>query len=200
MPSRGITTRPSGFNPRACERRELEGNPARRPLNSFQSTRLREARNIGGAGWLTYSRFNPRACERRELLVAGCFGAVTRFNPRACERREYSSRIYRVYLTFQSTRLREARIHSWSHRCDERGFNPRACERREKNFVLVCCNLVVSIHAPARGANRARYRHTAGRPFQSTRLREARRHCYIQRKWIRRFNPRACERREGDSL
>ena len=78
----------TGFNPRACVRRDLGYAAHRRPQTGF----------------------NPRACVRRDRDAMLSRLSIQSFNPRACVRRDTRSAPWCVTGTmFQSTRLREAR-------------------------------------------------------------------------------------------
>ena len=125
----------------------------------------------------------------------------------------------RLLTRFQSTRPRGARrCHAASPTCPA-CFNPRAREGRDSREngkslpILVSIHapargatwqadawyhfVMVSIHAPARGAT-ANQRGFRGRfLFQSTRPRGARRRGQPRHNNIRSFNPRAREGRDG---
>ena len=73
-------------------------------------------------------------------------------------------------------RAREGRdVFAWRLKRFPARFNPRAREGRDAERKLFLRNLVVSIHAPARGATFLQPCAAAGAVFQSTRPRGARR-------------------------
>ena len=166
------------FNPRALARRD--------------SRRLLQALTRANC-------FNPRALARRDATIAVRVRAIaTCFNPRALARRDckrnwivwvcvvsihaplrgatkFVSVIWAIYL-FQSTRPCEAR-QPVSPEVEKElcSFNPRALARRDPVDGGGQVPVVVSIHAPLRGATRGWKRIYAARAmFQSTRPCEAR--------------------------
>ena len=163
-----------GFNPRACGRRDNfvaedtqqyavsihapAGGATRHKTNTpppvwFQSTRLREARPSSASGVMRVKRFNPRACGRRDHRGIKSCQMKLCFNPRACGRRDFKViPLVTIKQTFQSTRLREARLKWWIPSLWVSGFNPRACGRRDTCHFTVGAKKRVSIHAPAGGA------------------------------------------------
>src|SRR5690606_19974789 len=120
----------SGFNPRACVRRDVYPLTTSATRGLFQSTRLREARPTGALVQYGSNVFqSTRLREARRLACIGATGPGRSFNPRACVRRDWLlAERMRVTSRFQSTRLREAR---------------RATEPVKRKWVPV------SIHAPA---------------------------------------------------
>ena len=76
------------------------------------------------------------------------------------------------------------------------GFNPRAREGRDLVLPIVWTQMLVSIHAPARGATTYHLCQQTYHVFQSTRPRGARPKLYCKTIVIVRFNPRAREGRD----
>ncbi len=123
----------TGFNPRACGRRDICSIAYLTPAISF----------------------NPRACGRRdrshEVKIRppeGEWFQSTRL--REARRFEMITRPY--WSKFQSTRLREARHHHLLKSLLFLCFNPRACGRRDDLHGGIKASCRVSIHAPAGGA------------------------------------------------
>ena len=148
----------------------------------------------------TPTRFNPRAREGRDMRSSKKKEHYARFNPRAREGRDTTRpRNSGGAWKFQSTRPRGARrtdsgalVHAL--RC----FNPRAREGRDFfSRANRCGILLVSIHAPARGATRDAPRRRRTARFQSTRPRGARPRRTDAPPTPTRFNPRAREGRDA---
>ena len=144
------------FNPRAREGRDSGATSTTRATCWFQSTRPRGARPAHGTGgWESGMRFNPRAREGRDRYLSAWRQRLEQFQstrPRGARRLPPPDHLGADM--FQSTRPRGARRNPWrlAWRSGS-GFNPRAREGRD----LICeigwtRQLVVSIHAPARGA------------------------------------------------
>ena len=166
------TSSARSFNPRARTgrdrgRRRIE---ARRGVSIHAPAR--------GATPMTYLpsgsivSFNPRARTGRDLATATSMARVCRFNPRARTGRDrliLSTSV--VASLFQSTRPHGARLaQSVATPAESRFQSTRPHGARPVRIDVAVGLLVVSIHAPARGATRARP--------SSTRT-------------IRSFNPRA---------
>ena len=158
----------------------------------FQSTRPRGARpTSSSAGW-----------------------PIRSFNPRAHAGRDTSPRTTDAETAFQSTRPRGARPAATCEQTSAASFNPRAHAGRDLDAAAAAGALIVSIHAPTRGATRAgrtrcrarccfNPRAHAGRDispfrsrataalFQSTRPRGARLSLLTTSSTLTSFNPRA---------
>jgi len=125
-----------GFNPRPCARGDRWNWGFGLVNVQFQSTPLREGRQEVKA----YS-----------IQMEALFQST----PLREGRHVYAGDLYPVAM-FQSTPLREGR------RCSEMeplqvdgGFNPRPCARGDfNNAQFINTPIIVSIHAPARGATR----------------------------------------------
>ena len=101
-------------------------------------------------------------------------------------------------IKFQSTRPRGARLSGNAWPLHSRSFNPRAREGRDfRRFMRSLSFVLVSIHAPARGATCVGASILYFEEFQSTRPRGARRSCSSsKRRSFNSFNPRAREGRD----
>ena len=97
---------------------------------------------------------------------------------------------------FQSTRPRGARRSGLQSSEQAESFNPRAREGRDRHGAGAYRKLIVSIHAPARGATSAKRVILSFAAFQSTRPRGARRLTASRPKDKESFNPRAREGRD----
>ena len=93
---------------------------------------------------------------------------------------------------------RGATVVSWFYLWCVR-FNPRAHERRDRISSLRSMTKRVSIHAPTRGATLTVGRQKDSKMFQSTRPREARLAVFWIPVVLLCFNPRAHERRDGNT-
>ena len=100
--------------------------------------------------------------------------------------------------SFQSTPLREGRRLGRESMFSQNRFNPRPCERGDGMAYRVGGRVLVSIHAPARGATKVARLMAADFAFQSTPLREGRRTNLNFNPAKQSFNPRPCER--GDQV
>ena len=97
--------------------------------------------------------FNPRAREGRDLSGWLARNHDAGFNPRAREGRDCSMRFSETILSCFNPRAREGRDTAGVFRRRlSRRFNPRAREGRDDANELNARELLVSIHAPARGA------------------------------------------------
>ena len=147
----------------------------------------------------TSPRFNPRAREGRDAKAQQQGAAIEAFQstrPRGA--RLYEDHIPVAYVLFQSTRPRGARL------CDDDckireagGFNPRAREGRDLLRELFRGGVVVSIHAPARGATARERALNLIRIRFNPRAREGRDECSEYVGGVcPGFNPRAREGRD----
>jgi len=181
---------------------------------TFQSTRPRGAR----LAYLFRKRpdlsFNPRARAGRDVHIRGGVAYLFRFNPRARAGRDALSQVSMLAMEvsihapargatraadaegierqlFQSTRPRGARqernVVCRARQC----FNPRARAGRDLYYDDLTTELIVSIHAPARGATTSPFTALAMPVFQSTRPRGARPITTSISLATRSFNPRA---------
>ena len=120
------------FNPRSREGSDLEQPQPRAPQVLFQSTLPRRERR-GGKGhfWRYYCHFNPRSREGSDEYLLSKWGNPFYFNPRSREGSDTTP----VSLH----RLR------WY-------FNPRSREGSDIMIASKTLQLLISIHAPAKGA------------------------------------------------
>ena len=207
------------FNPRPCARGDMRSLSTSRIFLLFQSTPLREGRPAGRRLSTVRARFNPRPCARGDmkhffiLPITWCFNprpcargdgtchahqaTCPSFNPRPCARGDRSTdKMAQPHDMFQSTPLREGRPNPGPTGSTPRCFNPRPCARGDvgcrgpvgciivsihapargatPGYLADAVYYLVSIHAPARGATTIIYRWSALHQFQSTPLREGR--------------------------
>ena len=97
--------------------------------------------------------FNPRAREGRDWLMTWTVFPSFTFQPtrpRGARLREYTMLIQAAL--FQPTRPRGARPCKTSVSVSLHRFNPRAREGRDPMLSLLRAGVIVSTHAPARGA------------------------------------------------
>ena len=233
------------FNPRAHAGRDATSVPTAPPRSRFQSTRPRGARRARPSKAIASSPcFNPRAhagrdglhLDKRDVFAAVSIHAPTRGATLNCaqpaRRRMFQSTRPRgarhvaqihqhMTALFQSTRPRGAR----RELAEMAGFHPKFQSTRPRGARQVhaarerLC-VVVSIHAPTRGATKSHFQHRsapsrfnprahAGRdpcffpipqefqPFQSTRPRGARPSPTKHSGLPTCFNPRAHAGRGG---
>ena len=95
---------------------------------------------------------------------------------------------------FQSTLLQEERLVNFTHIGILNDFNPRSYKRSDSLYNLTIPFLVISIHAPTRGATSHSSRICVNPRFQSTLLQEERRYWYMCKNWGEYFNPRSYKR------
>ena len=134
----------------------------------------------------------PRG-ERRWLKQKG--KSISHFNPRSREGSDtFSGNVVNVELTFQSTLPRGERPGSCSGSTKAVDFNPRSREGSD-NFAAAGNGVVVliSIHAPARGATPDPSTGVILSIFQSTLPRGERRHNHFSIFQRHDFNPRSRE-------
>ena len=86
------------------------------------------------------------------------------------------------------------RLRHWAH------FNPRSREGSDNRAVDMCRNIIISIHAPAKGATIERWICAAISSFQSTLPRRERQKDRRQDKKGQNFNPRSREGSDVDCL
>ena len=165
------------FNPRAREGRDCTSATTRALTSWFQSTRPRGARRIPPRCMPYLSLFQstrPRGARRRRAHDSRADPQFQSTRPRGA--RLIDDKIIRRPKKFQSTRPRGARL---------------------ANGDDDIYALLVSIHAPARGATRPHPRRLrACRWFQSTRPRGARLAEHAHKRDETSFNPRAREGRD----
>ena len=142
---------------------------------SFQSTLPREERLSNNPYIDKISNFNPRSHERSDIKIfVILLLQVSDFNPRSHERSDIASRL------------------SLS---DARNFNPRSHERSDEYaHSKTFGDVIISIHAPTRGATDIEYSNGIIVEFQSTLPREERRLWWWCFWWHSNFNPRSHER------
>ena len=184
------------FSPRARVGRDLRGHQAspqhpvsiraptwgatidvhlHRDRHIVQIHAPRGARPISARTSSRASCFNPRARAGRDSALHTVTTWPASFNPRARAGRDTPSRPASWQSSmFQSTRPRGARPVPSPPGCPRHRFNPRARAGRDRRRYGWRQALLVSIHAPARGATRPQDRAHAYLGFQSTRPRGAR--------------------------
>jgi len=142
------------FNPRPCARGDFSEKSGLIPNHAFQSTPLREGRHSKARSESSGANgFNPRPCARGDLPIATAIYALSCFNPRPCARGDlYWILIFRTFIKFQSTPLREGRRLALKESNIVTCFNPRPCARGDGFNPTISAYRHVSIHAPARGA------------------------------------------------
>jgi len=171
----------------------------RSPRQGFRSTPLREGRPLAGTQIVEqFSGFDPRPCARGDMaqtvstmfrsvsIHAPARGATGSSAPASSRSPFFRSTPLRegrpgtvVGLTheheFRSTPLREGRQGALWRRLQQHRFDPRPCARGDPGDSRIIIDvLIVSIHAPARGAT-GRDRDSADHfMFRSTPLREGR--------------------------
>ena len=140
------------FNPRAHEGRDVIVS-SHHTTSKFQPTRPRGARRVSNTANTTASRFNPRAHEGRDGVSDTADTARSGFNPRAHEGRDREPNKDSQKSLFQPTRPRGAR-HAF--------------------LSVYVRRIVVSTHAPTRGATHHHPNKGSPKRFQPTRPRGAR--------------------------
>ena len=119
----------------------------------FQSTRPHEARLEIVRKLAKSLSFNPRAHTRRDVVWAYAWSQYQCFNPRAHTRRDLRLLLMLLVIVCFNPRAHTRRDSSLAiSRISPGGFNPRAHTRRDHRITLSLAPLVVSIHAPTRGA------------------------------------------------
>ena len=119
----------------------------------FQFTLPREERRQVQAQPLTLQNFNPRSHERSDHITQSFVFRFFNFNPRSHERSD---------------------IDRLLDQCNYINFNPRSHERSDKYDIPFSSVLVISIHAPTRGATSYLIVIILSLKFQSTLPREER--------------------------
>ena len=149
--------------------------------------------------YLCQERFNPRAREGRDGAIRSNTSPTISFNPRAREGRDQAVSIFEIfYDLFQSTRPRGARLQGRHVIFNNLLVSIHAPARGATYSPLLKSAWgIVSIHAPARGATFGQCPYRGLDKFQSTRPRGARRLilCDIFCPPLC-FNPRAREGRD----
>ena len=172
--------RPCSFNPRAPTRGATGSAVGARGVFTFQSTRPHEGRDPApAAGSLASGRFNPRAPTRGATRHGRPWFRPVRVSIHAPPRgaRPHLSKSATAPNSFQSTRPHEGRDTAPEFTDKEDVcFNPRAPTRGATGKKSRrCCWLLVSIHAPPRGARLVEvFREVRRVLFQSTRPHEGR--------------------------
>ena len=190
--------RPCSFNPRAPTRGATGSAVGARGVFTFQSTRPHEGRDPApAAGSLASGRFNPRAPTRGATRHGRPWFRPVRVSIHAPPRgaRPHLSKSATAPNSFQSTRPHEGRDTAPEFTDKEDVcFNPRAPTRGATGKKSRrCCWLLVSIHAPPRGARLVEvFREVRRVLFQSTRPHEGRDDPRVLSMGpFSRFNPRA---------
>ena len=156
-PARGATQgksthhQPPGFNSRAREGRDCFAGPLKHWPKSFNS-RAREGRDDGKRYTVARSSVSIHAPARGATQFAGVTAHSRSFNSRAREGRDKTIIFPPSPCQFQFTRPRGARPRADAGSCWLASFNSRAREGRDKGTCDYYVWLLVSIHAPARGA------------------------------------------------
>ncbi|SFL91218.1 hypothetical protein SAMN05421830_10921 [Desulfomicrobium norvegicum] len=142
-----------GFNPRPCERGDVDKLKANLAAPKFQSTPLREGRPLFTTRRNSQLAFQstPLREGRPGRLDSADSAGLFQSTPLREGRPSQPNRPLRL-TWFQSTPLREGRHAHSSCRRAGRGFNPRPCERGDARATRFSPMSSVSIHAPARGA------------------------------------------------
>ena len=124
------------------------------PARIFQSTLPREERPSHVFASLFFSsNFNPRSHERSDCLGTLSVHSRKDFNPRSHERSDEIKGGAK-----EAQKYFNPRSHERSDQCKARflvsysDFNPRSHERSDSQHRLFIKNMVISIHAPTRGA------------------------------------------------
>ena len=164
------------FNPRSHERSDSVWNSALYYIQKFQSTLPREERLVSSSFVTVSIYFNPRSHERSDSVAQGTLHPHKDFNPRSHERSDCQLLLQaQIQFLFQSTLPREERqglanrqgntggdfnprSHERSDHCRIKSslrrhyFNPRSHERSDISSLGAPPTIVISIHAPTRGA------------------------------------------------
>ena len=114
----------------------------------------------------------PRGARR---ISRRCNAIRVCFNSRAHEGRDSKASDMRLMKRFQFTRPRGARLYLPGVCSSATSFNSRAHEGRDQPFPIHTCRVLVSIHAPTRGATNCICLSPPCNAFQFTRPRGARR-------------------------
>ena len=163
------------FNPRAHAGRDRASWRVFLACSAFQSTRPRGARHGLPRPDGLIVGFNPRAHAGRDRPSASACRPSAGFNPRAHAGRDAPICCpASPGVRFQSTRPRGARPGKGLTKADLRGFNPRAHAGRDCISYADEGRVIVSIHAPTRGATDINFELSPQYGFQSTRPRGAR--------------------------
>ena len=122
-------------------------------LAIFQSTLPREERPNVPLTNTGFINFNPRSHERSDAITRE-ITALTQISIHAPTRgATLGWNLYNRVLIFQSTLPREERRDDPETECGTvQNFNPRSHERSDYHTVQQCRRLLISIHAPTRGA------------------------------------------------
>ncbi len=101
----------------------------------------------------TYAGFNPRPHAGGDVCVAGLLCVCTCFNPRPHAGGDSTAKgCKQPFTVFQSTPPRGGRLHNFCLCSDTPCFNPRPHAGGDSESSRNWSNLLVSIHAPTRGA------------------------------------------------
>ena len=140
----------------------------------FQSTHLREVRQLTSQRSTLQICFNPRTCGRcdRSEVVINPSDEFQSTHLR--EVRRNNSYYLRSWSKFQSTHLREVRLAEEQRADMQSSFNPRTCGRCDECAVKMGFDGCVSIQAPAGGATFINRNNRYTVTFQPTHLREVR--------------------------
>ena len=125
--------------------------------------------------------FNPRSHEGSDKFLRGDGWVFENFNPRSHEGSDlFSSPYLSIYSSFQSTLPRRERLESFSTFVPLTYFNPRSHEGSDLAGYSLQCLVVISIHAPTKGATVKRRIFTWILIFQSTLPRRERQSPFLQ--------------------
>ena len=166
----------------------------------FQSTLPREERPFPTdfvTAFMPY--FNPRSHERSDYSIGFAYPRRTNFNPRSHERSDQESRTqFFINIDFNPR----------SHERSDKNcllyinlllyFNPRSHERSDAKWDLINDEILISIHAPTRGATYYNYSQNSCLAFQSTLPREERLMHSTPLAVELNFNPRSHERSDSN--
>ncbi len=165
----------------------------------FQSTLPRRERHINVlTANIGNIDFNPRSREGSDIVLRGVrqLVKISIHAPAKGATGRCCSTI--SILSFQSTLPRRERPRAVSSKSLLTDFNPRSREGSDRTLLLNNFDIIISIHAPAKGATAGRIIKVAPDGFQSTLPRRERQ--FIEcRSFISQhhFNPRS---REGSDL
>ena len=163
--------------------------------SGFQSTLLQEERLDHYRLRKCDNYFNPRSYKRSDLNLFRISGGRLYFNPRSYKRSDHLSLSQAVLSAYFNPRSYK-RSDSGSSVCNSisSDFNPRSYKRSDSPTCPSSISLIISIHAPTRGATFPLFQLIYIHKFQSTLLQEERRvKLYVVITQFN-FNPRSYKR------
>ena len=128
-------------------------------VSLFQSTLPREERPWILIIMIIFFDFNPRSHERSDChnsCMAHSVSISIHAPTRGATHARHNANCY--CIKFQSTLPREERRFRYLLWYRLQHFNPRSHERSDSVFFSFCAFLLISIHAPTRGATLLKYR------------------------------------------